>query len=148
MNQGGIQMKKGKITSLLLAASIALTPASTLAHSGRTDSSGGHRDNKNRSGLGGYHYHHGYGAHLHKNGVCPYSSSAKKNTTTKKKVSTATKEANKKLQNKLNELGYNCSIADGILGAKSKSAIKAFQKDKGLVVDGIAGAKTKAALGL
>ena len=46
------------------------------AHSGRTDASGGHRDNKNVSGLGYYHYHHGYGPHLHPGGVCPYSSSS------------------------------------------------------------------------
>lgn len=45
----------------------------TLAHSGRTDASGGHRDNKNASGLGSYHYHcGGYPAHLHTNGYCPY----------------------------------------------------------------------------
>lgn len=45
----------------------------TEAHQGRTDSSGGHRDNKNKSGLGYYHYHcGGYPAHLHTNG-CPYS---------------------------------------------------------------------------
>ncbi len=43
------------------------------AHSGRTDSSGGHNDNKNKSGLGPYHYHHGYGPHLHDGGICPYS---------------------------------------------------------------------------
>lgn len=42
------------------------------AHSGRTDSHGGHHDYKNVSGLGSYHYHHGYPAHLHENGVCPY----------------------------------------------------------------------------
>lgn len=42
------------------------------AHSGRTDSSGGHRDNNNKSGLGSYHYHHGYGPHLHTDGNCPY----------------------------------------------------------------------------
>ena len=42
------------------------------AHPGRTDASGGHRDNKNRSGLGPYHYHcGGHPAHLHTNG-CPY----------------------------------------------------------------------------
>lgn len=40
-------------------------------HSGRTDSRGGHNDNIN----GGYHYHHGYKAHSHKNG-CPYETSA------------------------------------------------------------------------
>lgn len=43
------------------------------AHGGRTDSHGGHRDNKNASGLGSYHYHcGGYPAHLHTNGACPY----------------------------------------------------------------------------
>ena len=46
----------------------------SFAHSGRTDSSGGHRDNKNKSGLGSYHYHcGGYPAHLHKGGYCPYT---------------------------------------------------------------------------
>lgn len=44
-------------------------------HSGRTDSNGGHKDNKNKSGLGSYHYHcGGYPAHLHDNGACPYGS--------------------------------------------------------------------------
>lgn len=37
------------------------------AHSGGTDSNGGHHDRKN----GGYHYHHGHGPHQHDNG-CPY----------------------------------------------------------------------------
>lgn len=46
------------------------------AHSGRTDSQGGHHDYQNKSGLGSYHYHHGYEAHLHPNGVCPYSGNA------------------------------------------------------------------------
>ena len=43
-----------------------------MAHPGRTDSSGGHHDYNNVSGLGSYHYHHGYSAHLHENGICPY----------------------------------------------------------------------------
>lgn len=38
------------------------------AHSGRTDSNGGHY---NRS-TGEYHYHHGYSEHQHINGICPY----------------------------------------------------------------------------
>lgn len=38
------------------------------SHPGRTDSNGGHY---NRS-TGEYHYHHGYPAHQHKDGVCPY----------------------------------------------------------------------------
>lgn len=42
------------------------------AHSGRTDSSGGHHNNK----TGGYHYHcGGHPAHQHTNGVCPYKNS-------------------------------------------------------------------------
>lgn len=38
------------------------------AHSGKTDADGGHNDNIH----GGYHYHHGYSAHDHYNGECPY----------------------------------------------------------------------------
>ena len=82
-------MRKIKKGFLALLASIVLLsslPASSLpysaaitaeAHSGRTDARGGHRDNKNRSGLGSYHYHcGGHPAHLHPNGVCPYSGQA------------------------------------------------------------------------
>lgn len=52
--------------------SLAALPMFAYAHSGRTDSNGGHHDYENQSGLGSYHYHHGYGPHLHPNGVCPY----------------------------------------------------------------------------
>lgn len=75
--------KKGRIaTMLFVAICIVGLSFSSYAHSGRTDSSGGHRDNKNKSGLGSYHYHcGGHPAHLHKNGVCPYTS--KSSSTTK-----------------------------------------------------------------
>lgn len=69
------------------------------AHSGRTDANGGHRDNKNASGLGSYHYHcGGYPAHLHENGVCPYksdsvSSTTSSDTTTKASSDTSTSSA-------------------------------------------------------
>lgn len=54
-----------------------LLPAGASAHSGRTDKNGGHKDNKNVSGLGPYHYHcGGHPAHLHPDGVCPYKSSS------------------------------------------------------------------------
>lgn len=70
-------MKK-RCTCILLALLLSLATVSGFAHSGRTDSAGGHRDNKNKSGLGSYHYHcGGHPAHLHTNGVCPYSSGAK-----------------------------------------------------------------------
>ena len=58
------------LVSLLVVLSLVVTVS---AHSGRTDSSGGHKDNKNVSGLGSYHYHcGGYPAHLHTRGYCPY----------------------------------------------------------------------------
>ena len=41
-------------------------------HSGRTDSSFGHRDLFNRSGLGAYHCHNRRTPHLHDNGRCPF----------------------------------------------------------------------------
>ena len=51
---------------------LLLTPTIALSHSGGTDSNGGHHDYNHVSGLGDYHYHHGYGPHLHPNGICPY----------------------------------------------------------------------------
>lgn len=73
-------MRRNKIkiiSILLIALIIILIGINADAHSGRTDSSGGHKDNKNKSGLGSYHYHcGGYQAHLHTNGVCPYSSNS------------------------------------------------------------------------
>ena len=67
-----------KIVSVLIVIlSILSIQISVYSHSGRTDANGGHKDNQNKSGLGSYHYHcGGYPAHLHPNGVCPYSSSS------------------------------------------------------------------------
>ena len=50
------------------------------------------------------------------------------------------------LQNRLNSLGYNCGKADGIFGADTEKAVKAFQRDKGLNADGIVGDNTRTAL--
>ncbi|MCK9520065.1 MAG: peptidoglycan-binding protein [Dehalococcoidia bacterium] len=55
-------------------------------------------------------------------------------------------DAVKVLQQKLNEAGFNCGVADGIFGAKTNKAARAYQKVCGLVQDGIVGAKTWAAL--
>lgn len=56
------------ILFLLCSSMLFLLPAS--AHSGDTDSSGGHYNHS----TGEYHYHHGYPAHQHIDGVCPYMS--------------------------------------------------------------------------
>ena len=71
-----MKKKVARVISILLILVLSCTVFS-FAHSGRTDSNGGHRDNKNVSGLGYYHYHcGGHPAHLHPNGVCPYSVSS------------------------------------------------------------------------
>lgn len=63
------------VVGLIIIGLICAYIFTASAHSGRTDASGGHRDNQNASGLGSYHYHcGGYPAHLHTNGVCPYKS--------------------------------------------------------------------------
>lgn len=99
-------MKK-RITALTLAF-ITLFSFPAFGHSGRTDGSGGHKDNKNKSGLGSYHYHCGGNpAHLHINGVCPYSSSAKTTTT---KSTTNTTSAKQVIDNSLKAQVPNFSV--------------------------------------
>lgn len=83
--------KKISIYTMSAMLVFSTVPGTVQAHSGRTDSSGGHHDNKNVSGLGSYHYHcGGYPAHLHSGGVCPYSSSASTSDTSTSAVSTTT----------------------------------------------------------
>ena len=50
------------------------------------------------------------------------------------------------LQERLNELGYNCGDVDGKFGKKTDEAVRKFQKDHGLTADGIVGKATWAAL--
>lgn len=134
-------MKK-RVGVLILAGFLAISGVS-FAHSGRTDSSGGHKDKQNKSGLGPYHYHCGGNpAHLHDNGICPYASSSSVYSVDENL------EQNKKVQEKLNELGYDCGKADGKIGKKTKEALKKFQKDHELTADGVIGPKTLEALGL
>jgi hypothetical protein len=57
-----------KKTLPLACLFIVIPNIGVYAHSGRTDSQGGHNDRIN----GGYHFHHGEGPHQHINGICPY----------------------------------------------------------------------------
>lgn len=52
---------------LILVLPLLLTSIAS-AHGGRTDANGGHYNHA----TGEYHYHHGYPAHQHVNGICPY----------------------------------------------------------------------------
>ena len=60
---------KGRRLLPLVLLLLFILPVSALAHPGGTDANGGHYDGSE------YHYHHGYPAHQHTNGVCPYDSS-------------------------------------------------------------------------
>lgn len=82
---------------------IASLSLSAFAHGGRTDSSGGHKDNKNKSGLGGYHYHcGGYPAHLHPGGICPYTGGGSSSYSSTPKTVYATSITAKNVPSKIN----------------------------------------------
>lgn len=60
---------KRRILSICIALlTIFLLPSVAFAHPGQTDEDGGHYDRS----TGEYHYHHGYPAHQHTGGQCPY----------------------------------------------------------------------------
>lgn len=50
-----------KLLTVIMCIGLLFSNTAAFAHSGRTDSSGGHHDYNNVSGLGSYHYHHGMG---------------------------------------------------------------------------------------
>lgn len=52
----------------------------------------------------------------------------------------------KKLQELLNGLGFDCGVADGKFGEKTRAAVVAYQTEKGLIADGIVGNATWAQL--
>lgn len=54
----------------------------------------------------------------------------------------------RQIQTKLRASGYYTGAVDGIYGAKTRDAVKAFQRDCGLTADGIAGPKTLLYLGI
>ena len=66
------KLKKMISVSIVIAlVFLSLFVVISFAHSGDTDSNGGHYD----SSTGEYHYHHGEPAHQHNNGECPYETS-------------------------------------------------------------------------
>ena len=54
--------------------------------------------------------------------------------------------SDKQIQEALKNAGFDPGPADGKIGAKTRAAIKEFQRDNGLTVDGKVGAQTRAAL--
>lgn len=54
----------------------------------------------------------------------------------------------RRVQTKLKSLGFYKGTVDGVFGANTRDAVKAFQRSVGITVDGIAGQKTLLYLGL
>lgn len=124
-----MKYKVKKIVTIVLICVFSIAICNiTFAHSGKTDSNGGHKDNKNKSGLGSYHYHcGGYPAHLHTNGVCPYSSNsstaANKNskTTSKTSSSSTSSKSSSSVSSKSNSNTNSKSNQTSTSSANSKS---------------------------
>jgi hypothetical protein len=107
-------MKK-LICLVFVAFVVFLSLVTAFAHGGRTDGSGGHYDRSS----GEYHYHHGYPAHQHTNGECPYdyenNVTERENTTEQRKLknSSGKDDISLSLFVKISPL-YNWSIIDVI----------------------------------
>lgn len=117
-----------------------LTSSVSYAHSGRTDGNGGHRDNKNKSGLGYYHYHCGGNpAHLHTNG-CQYDNSTKDkgniNIITEKEIQQSKENGfNDGINNNYNNTYDNKKLNDSYLKGYREGHSKYIEKKKNEYID-------------
>lgn len=136
-------MKKKVLLSVLAILTALMLPFLGYAHSGRTDANGGHRDNKNKSGLGSYHYHcGGHPAHLHANGICPYaakssSGSASGKTTATPKPTPATVYATGvsiKEHPQTLKVGEEASVRCSVLPANAANKNLTYQSDNAAAV--------------
>lgn len=146
--------KKIGIYVTVATLTLSSVPMTATAHSGRTDASGGHRDNKNASGLGSYHYHCGGNPpHLHDDGVCPYSSNYNASTTSSSgsTASSATSQT-ASVSTTISTSGKSVKLNSGTTVGISKELMMIVQdvlNQKGYdcgTPDGIVGKKTKEAI--
>lgn len=122
-----------KILLITVAVCFMAVPSFVEAHSGRTDSSGGHNC-RTGSCAGTYHYHNG--------GYSRSSSYSAPSYATYSNYYGLSKSDVRIIQNFLNEELGRSMVVDGIYGSNTKSAVRAFQYKHGLVTDGIVGSRT------
>ena len=131
-------MKKNKVkivSILLIALSVTSIGINSYAHSGRTDSSGGHKDNKNKSGLGSYHYHCGGNpAHLHTNGVCPYSSSSSLSKSSTSSSSSSSKSNTSKSQSSSTQTTTTVPSTVAVTGIQINENIESLEVGKSKII--------------
>ncbi len=106
-------------------------------HHGSNGYQGGHHSDESDIH---YYYCNGHDAHQHTNGICPYASSDTSGSVSKKTI--------KKVQKRLNHLGYHCGKANGVLSSKTKKALRKFQRECSLEANGTIQQSTLNALGL
>lgn len=135
-----------KIILFTMMFSVILQGTFISAHSGEGHSFSGHHDYKNTNGSGSSYYHHGHDSHFDSNGSCPYDvcpyDTCPYSSTKTPKLNKSQQEV-KKCQKMLNELGYTCGTPNGLVGSKSKQAVRKFQKKHNLTVTGTFNKKTK-----
>ena len=94
-----------------------------------------------RTDVGGNHFNHvHFGVRVSGNGAVP---------TGLPRLTTPNMQGSriKRIQRRLNKLGFGPLDADGIFGPATDAAVRRFQQAKGLDVDGVVGPKSQAALG-
>lgn len=92
-------MKRIFIIALICLLFVFLSPLNIgYAHSGGTDENGGHYDHS----TGEYHYHHGYPAHQHPNGKCPYAFDDNTDTNTKNYITSDDVDVEGRSKNDIN----------------------------------------------
>ena len=94
-----------KIFCILLLIVLLSMPV-CFAHSGGTDSKGGHYNHS----TGKYHYHHGYPAHQHENGVCPYETKSVAKTTTNTAKTSNSSSDDEGVKNLLMLIGFGALL--------------------------------------
>lgn len=109
----------------------------SLAHGGRTNSSGCHKNRK----TGDYHCHGGSssyssGSRSSSRNYRSTSSTSEQSSQTSQSSQPQKSELITEIQKNLNALGYKTGLADGVMGKKTEQAISKFQMDNGLTVTG------------
>jgi hypothetical protein len=120
---------------LLLFAS--LLPATIFAHGGGLDASGCHNDRKR----GGYHCHRGSYEPPAPQPIRRKAEPDRRNDEPQTLFGSAGSIAYdadvETAQKLLTELGYSPGEPDGLMGEKTRSAVRAFEKDNGRTVTGL-----------
>ena len=103
-------------------------PGTVQAHSGRTDASGGHHDNKNVGGPENRLRESFKGGAADSSTTTSTAAAASSNTVQLSSGNSVaiSKDLIKIVQDVLNQKGYDCGTPDGIAGSKTKAALQKF----------------------